>query len=86
MYVVLKLVQKLWGSENIFSKNMGVRKYFGKKYGGSIFFAIFWKLPPTGYPVLKKTNPLSYVLSEIFVFEILKELQFSYSREPKIVC
>ena len=40
------------GSENIFSKIMGVRKYFGKKY------AIFWKIPPTGYPpVFKKTNP-----------------------------
>ena len=47
---------------------MRVWKYFLWKYGGAKifwkevwvlkYFAIFWKLPPTGYPVLKKTNPL----------------------------
>ena len=52
-------------SENIFSKNMGMRKYFGKKYGGSKYFAIFSKHPPTGYQVLKNTNTL-HVIPQIY--------------------
>ena len=51
-------LRKIWGHKTFFWKIMGVRNYFWKNYGGAKFFPVFLKTHPTGYPELKKTNPL----------------------------
>ena len=60
--------ERIWGREIVFGENMGARNIFWDKYGGAKhfleklwgceFFSCFLKTHPTGYPELKKTNPL----------------------------
>ena len=48
---------RLFGREIYLGPLMGARNFLGTGYGGAKFFVDFRKLPPTGYPALKKTNP-----------------------------
>ena len=48
------------GARNIFLEKYGGAKHFLEKLGGGAkFFLAFLKTHPTGYPELKKTNPLT---------------------------
>ena len=61
---------------------MEVRKSFGKIYGGSNFFAIFRKLPPTGYPVLKDNLPKITSSGKIYSREMHIFL-YNHTRNPQ---
>ena len=56
----------LWGYEFFFEGFMGVRKVFEAVYGGMKILRLFQKGLPTGYPALKKTDPLGQLTTGLY--------------------